>query len=414
VHFANEALDLHSRGGRLSADIQAVVAADYVRNLREEAKKGIYGRLKQGFYPMRAPIGYLDNGAGKPKTIDPVKGPLVKKAFTMYAAGGWNMPDLADELFRMGLRNHAEGRVTLNGLSTILSNPFYLGLIRIRKTGQTFDGNHEPLISKRLFDEVRDIAERRLNARSKVHELLFRKTVKCKGCGYSLIGEMQKGHVYYRCHTSTCPTASIREEVIETSVLTEFEKLQFTEAEKNYLAGATRELKKNWLAEREGQCRNLHIKLQQVNERLTRLTDAFLNNTIEKDLFEERKTTLLFERREIEDQRKALEDKTRSLPDELQKFIELAGDAYLLYGNATLEKKRQMLKVLTSNLTLEAKNVDIALAIPFREIANREKSSDGRPSKGMVRTLDELFRNLVMLVAQGTTLDNISASTDLA
>lgn len=50
-------VDLHSRGGRLSADIQSVVAADYVRNLREEAKKGIYGRLKQGFYPMRAPIG---------------------------------------------------------------------------------------------------------------------------------------------------------------------------------------------------------------------------------------------------------------------------------------------------------------------------------------------------------------------
>lgn len=77
VHFANESLDLNSRGGRLSADIQAVVAADYIRNLREEAKKGIYGRLKQGFYPMRAPIGYLDNGAAKPKTIDPVRGPLV-------------------------------------------------------------------------------------------------------------------------------------------------------------------------------------------------------------------------------------------------------------------------------------------------------------------------------------------------
>ena len=35
VHFANESVDLQSRGGRLSADIQAVVAADYVRNLRE-------------------------------------------------------------------------------------------------------------------------------------------------------------------------------------------------------------------------------------------------------------------------------------------------------------------------------------------------------------------------------------------
>src|SRR5688572_17639304 len=44
VHFANESLDLHSRGGRLSADIQAVVASDYIRNLRDETRKGIYGR----------------------------------------------------------------------------------------------------------------------------------------------------------------------------------------------------------------------------------------------------------------------------------------------------------------------------------------------------------------------------------
>src|SRR5665213_2542087 len=39
VHFAHESLDLHSRGGRLSADIQAVVAADFIRNLRQEVKK---------------------------------------------------------------------------------------------------------------------------------------------------------------------------------------------------------------------------------------------------------------------------------------------------------------------------------------------------------------------------------------
>lgn len=38
VHFATETLDLTSRGGRLSADIQAVVAADYIRNLREETR----------------------------------------------------------------------------------------------------------------------------------------------------------------------------------------------------------------------------------------------------------------------------------------------------------------------------------------------------------------------------------------
>lgn len=64
VHFASESLDLNSRGGRLSADIQAVVASDYIRNLREETKKGIYGRLKQGLYPFPAVIGYRDAGKG--------------------------------------------------------------------------------------------------------------------------------------------------------------------------------------------------------------------------------------------------------------------------------------------------------------------------------------------------------------
>src|SRR5437667_5746472 len=81
VHFVNESLDLASRGGRLSADIQAVVAADYIRNLREESKKGFYGRIKQGLFPLPAPIGYVDMGQGKPKEPDPVKSPLVRRAF---------------------------------------------------------------------------------------------------------------------------------------------------------------------------------------------------------------------------------------------------------------------------------------------------------------------------------------------
>src|SRR5437870_12255448 len=87
VHFVNESLDLQSRGGRLSADIQAVVAADYIRNLREETRKGFYGRLKQGFYPLPAPVGYLDCGKGKRKEINPIQGPLVRKVFELYATG---------------------------------------------------------------------------------------------------------------------------------------------------------------------------------------------------------------------------------------------------------------------------------------------------------------------------------------
>src|SRR5438876_7179427 len=97
VHFATENVDMRTVSGRLSADIQAVVAAHYSRNLREEVKKGLYGRLKQGFYPFRAPIGYLDQGTAKLKIHDPVRAPLLREAFKLYSTGRSSLPQLARE-----------------------------------------------------------------------------------------------------------------------------------------------------------------------------------------------------------------------------------------------------------------------------------------------------------------------------
>jgi len=146
VHFVTESIDLQTRGGRLSADIQAVVAADYIRNLREETRKGFYGRLKQGLYPLQAPLGYLDQGGGKPKTIDPVMGPLIRKAFELYGTSQYNLETLGKELYRLGLRSKSGREVKISSLSVVLNNSFYIGLICIHKTNETFVGIHEPII----------------------------------------------------------------------------------------------------------------------------------------------------------------------------------------------------------------------------------------------------------------------------
>lgn len=391
VHFAHDPIDLRSRGGRLSADIQAVVAADYIRNLREEAKKGIYGRLKQGFYPLRAPLGYCDNGAAKPKTVHPEKGPLVRKAFELYASGRFNILSLGDELFRLGLRNNASGPVTRNGLSTILNNPFYMGLIRIRKTGQMFPGNHEPLVSRRLFEDVQNALQGRFARRTKIHDFLFRRLIKCKLCGYSLIGEMKKGHIYYRCHTQDCPTTGIREDCVAAYIESSLEKLQFNKVEREYLGHAIEALKQNWAEERERHVSALKARLEQAGERLKRLTDAYLDHVVDRDVFEERKTALLLERRAMEDQLNSIKSAT---PDAIGKFLELVGNTCFLYKMAILPKKRRLLKILTSNFTLADKTLDFTFSQPFREVANRECALDGGPSKAIHRTVDALLASL--------------------
>jgi len=396
VKFANESIDLNSRGGRLSADIQAVVAADYIRNLKEETRKGLYGRLKQGLYPMPAPLGYVDNGGGQPKTPCPVMGPLVKKAFQLYASGRYSLDTLREELHGLGLRNRNGGKVSRNCLSNLLNNPFYMGIVRLRRTDEAFAGAHAPLVSKSVFEAVQAVLSGKTNTASRRHDFLFRRLLACKHCGYSLIGETQKGHVYYRCHKKGCPTTSIRQEDVDTTVRQALEPLRFSLKESQYLQTEVLRLRTEWVGEREKQVKALKLSLAANEDRMKRLTDAFLDQAIDRGTFEERKKALLEERLGIEQKLVRLESNSGDVPDQLEKFLELAESAYLSYKKGIPAEKRDLLKTVTSNRFVDRKNVSIKLFLPFEMVANRPDFTDGRLHRGSCRKfLKRLIRALI-------------------
>lgn len=387
VRFANESLDLHTRGGRLSADIQAVVAADYIRNLREETRKGFYGRLKQGIYPLPAPLGYLDKGKGKVKEFDSLRAPLVRKAFELYAGGRFNLESLVDEMHRLGLRNRKGGTVTRNGLSVVLNNPFYIGIIRLTRTNETFPGGHQPLIPKSLFDRVQHLLTGKTRTRGWVHDFLFRRMLTCTACGYSLIAEKQKGHVYYSCHARHSPKTSVREEAVDEAIRSQLRPLQFSEPEQAYLQAKIANLQAEWGKSKEDEGNALTLRLGQLNDRLGRLTDAFVDGMIEKTLFEERKASLLMQRRELEETLASLRSDERNLPERLAGFLELAGSALLSYETGLPDEKRDLLKIVTSNRAVSGKNVAVKLSIPFSEVASRFEYSNGDPTGNRTRIL---------------------------
>ena len=246
VHFAHESLDMDTRGGRLAADIQAVIASDYIRNLRDEAKKGLYGRLKQGIYPFGAPIGYLNTGGGNVKTIDPISGPLIQKAFELYATEKYTLYDLAKIMYDLGLRNTNNKSVSKTTLSKILNNPFYVGVMTIK--GKSFTGNHEPIVPPFLFNQVRSILKGKTNTKAFKHNNLFRRIIKCGACNYSLIAESKKGHIYYRCHTKDCSTKTIREDRIMSPLISVMSSIQLDRIETETLQELIEEVKMNWTA----------------------------------------------------------------------------------------------------------------------------------------------------------------------
>ena len=365
VHFVSDNLDLTSRGGRLTADIQAVIAADYIRNLREETKKGLYGRLKQGIYPFGAPVGYLNMGGGKPKAIDPIRAPLVRTAFELYATRQYSVPTLTAKMRELGLANMRGTPISQTGVWIMLQNPFYTGLIRIKKTKETYPGIHEPLIGTALFDRVQEILHGRNVPRVVKHDFAFRKLFRCAECRTTLIGERQKGHVYYRCHTKGCPMTGIREEKLDEAVQGVLAQLQFREEAKAIFAAALRERGEQARGEAERSRTLFACQLGQVAARLDRLTDAYLDQSVDKETYEEKRRRLLKEKRRVEDEIASLDDPARTRVDDAERILELASTASLTYRTANVGEKRRILDCLTSNRTVSPNHVAVEPSFPF-------------------------------------------------
>jgi site-specific DNA recombinase len=389
VHFAHESLDLASRGGRLSADIQAVVAADYIRNLRQEVRKGFYGRLKQGFYPLPAPVGYLNRGKAKAKEIDPLQGPLVREAFERYGTARYSLNSLAAVMRERGLRGRTGRPISKNSLTFVLHNPFYMGLIRIDRTGETFEGRHKPLVTKAMFARVQAVMSGRISDAKERHDLLYRRLIRCDRCNRALVGERQKGHVYYRCHSQTCRGTSIREVDVERDVRQMLSMLAFNEKEMADLQRMTVAANATQAEDIAKHIEALKMTLGRCEDRLIRLTDAYLDATIDKETFDHRKASLLSEKRGLLD---ALEVPASKSPwVEILEKLELGKTACLRFDSGFLAEKRDALSETTSNLVADGKTLGFMLNYPFDQIAKWRISHDGAPFRVEPRKEGTLF-----------------------
>ncbi len=389
LHFATESLDLNTRGGRLSADIQAVVAADFIRNLREETRKGFYGRLKQGVYPLPAPIGYVDRGAGKPKEPNNTTAPLIRQAFEMYATGNYTLRTLREELRRRGLRNKNGKVVSVNGLSAILNNPFYYGLMRIHKTNETFKGGHQPIVSRRLFQQVQDVLSGRTQRKVQKHPFVFRRLLRCAVCGYTLIAEKQKGHIYYRCHTKGCPVTGIRHETVEDEIATIFARAQLSPEEVNEVRMLIPVVLAEQAESAEERIETAQLQLANLKVRMDRLVDAYIDQIIDKAVFEERKQRLTAEEITLEENVENIRSVRTAKHERIEKILELAGSLYVAFISADDEQKRNLLNQATSNRLVGPKKLEITLYSPFQEMAKRPPVPCGAPYRDEPRTFAE-------------------------
>jgi hypothetical protein len=335
---------------------------------------------------LRAPAGYLDRGRGNPKEIDPIQGPLVRQTFELYATGTYPFHKLRSEMYARGLRGHGGNAVSLNGLTTILNNPFYMGLIRIRKSGELFEGVHAPLVSKALFEKVQAVLRGHRISKPYKHDYLYRRLIRCSGCERSLVGERAKNrYTYYRCHTRGCPGACVPEASIDRAVRDYLKPLQFDEKEIGDIRDLVGERSIAATNERAERADAIKLLIGKCDDRIARLTDALIDGLIDKDTFDLRNAAILSEKRGHKDRL----DGVAFMPllaERIEKNLQLANTAYLSYENGNPSEQRDLLQTLTSNFSGTEKSPAITLVSPFQELWNFRKSHRCDPCRDEPRT----------------------------
>jgi site-specific DNA recombinase len=174
-------------------------------------KRGIRAKCEMGWRPGVAPLGYFNRAFGGVKDIvvDPERGPIIKKMFEKVAENGNSGRKIKIWLDKVGFKSREGKSISLSQIYLILKNPFYSGRFKYPiKSGQWYQGKHQPLVTKELFDRVQEqlITHPKSPWGGKV--ITFKGLFKCGNCGENIIGEERfrkrkmnspKRHVYYHC-----------------------------------------------------------------------------------------------------------------------------------------------------------------------------------------------------------------------
>lgn len=201
-------------------------------NKSVNVKRGLRAKVEMGYRPNMSPLGYLhDKYAPKGERrvyIDPERAPAIREAFLHVAEDGWTGRQLKEWFDgERGFRTRNDKQITLSMIYRMMGNPYYTGRFEFpRGSGKWFDGKHEPLVTKAVFDKVQETMKAAPHAPYGAKEFAFTRLMTCGECGNGICaeeklkrlksGEMAR-YVYYGCKgrwIKQCKQHYIREEAL--------------------------------------------------------------------------------------------------------------------------------------------------------------------------------------------------------
>jgi len=392
LRAVEQRFDLTTPEGKLLFNFLASLGEFYSDNLSAETHKGKYERARQGLHNGWAPIGYRSAKAnGKKQAVPDEKvAPYIREAFERCATGLYYDQEIADWLNEQGLRTLRGRPFTKDAVRTILTNPFYYGVVRYRgayvrrQEGSAkeiiVEGQHEPIITQELFERCQQArAARRARIKNRQFTrhtyLLNGGLLVCAHCGLALRAQSTvHGARYYRDAArdrgATCPYSrkSVRADEVEAQMSFLIQHLQ--------LPPGWEEMVEAMVAEEKEQQPDPQKEKAQLRAKLKRLRKMYARGLYDND-----ESAFWREVEAIQTRLKILE---RIEPATVQTSAQQLLDIAAAWQQATAEERRELVQMLFQKVVVNLAEKRIVEVTPkpeyrllFRTIPGLEMTANG-------------------------------------
>lgn len=378
--------------------VEYVLAAgnqlDREQNQRQVIQKQ-QARLKNGYWPFAAPLGYTKERNPTHGTIDV---PNSKSKYVKEALEGFSNRRFLTKVDAVRfLQKHdiiSKKQSPNKGIITftnMLTNPFYAGYIEFQRWEVSRrEGHHEGIISPDTFEKNQKILNNKTSVfiRQDIREdFMLRGLVNCSQCGTKLTGANSRSktgrlYPYYKCPNKPCKAygKSIRAEDIHEGFIDIIKGIRASEELQNLATAIFNDTWKEELKEKEKEREEERNTKQQLENTIRQLTlrATKTQNEIVLEQYEKQIETFGKQLEDIEINLQSNFDYSIPYRTSMQEVMSVLGNPYTVWKNYDVYQKQKFFYfIFDENLRYDKKegyrtpNYSLPLTL-FEAINNNE------------------------------------------
>ena len=328
------------------------LAAPEVENDRRalNVTYGMKKARKEGRWMGKAPLGYANKITEDGKKYIGPKEPgasILKWAFHTLANGQYQVEQIYKEVNNKGFK------VCKSGFWNLLRNPVYCGKILTcgwKELHKTYvPGQHEPIISETLFNDVQDFLDgKKKNYRTKIGSLevlQLRGFINCPRCGKLLTGSASRGHggLYYYYHCTASCGARFKSQKANELFAGELKKYILKPGMAEVFKLVINEVYLAKTKNQKEEIMGIKTELEQLNSRLAKARELLLSSDLDGADYKEIKSEAERKIAILEGRALNLDKGTTSIAPLLDKALNNLTRLDTLYEESDTKRKREII-----------------------------------------------------------------------